>query len=319
LTNEEIATMSQRLCWIVASLGSAALAVGIGAHAAGCSEGPPVVGTCTTSVDPQNPCKLNECKDGSGVVQTPVPDNTQCTASAGEGKCESGTCKLAPECMRLSCDANKLCTFEAEVAGNHCVAGQSPVCDGKGACVPCLESTNKGCEADQLCYALDGKLQCLACSNGKRDGDETDVDCGGSCSRCGPGPCKPCGLGGACSSGVDCKNHICGPKGNVCCEVPCVGVCKSCAQGTGKCEEVPTGTADPGCAADKVCAQGADCVFRAWHACMAGSDCMSNVCGVFENGMWISKCAPGGQNYPCVDASDCAAPFSCNLASKMCQ
>jgi hypothetical protein len=39
------------------------------------------------------------------------------------------------------------------------------------------------------------------CANGQRDGDETDVDCGGSC--------EPCGPGGHCESPADCDAMIC--------------------------------------------------------------------------------------------------------------
>ncbi len=41
----------------------------------------------------------------------------------------------------------------------------------------------------------------LTCTNGQTDGDETDLDCGGSC----PG----CGLTAACRSALDCASGVC--------------------------------------------------------------------------------------------------------------
>ena len=40
-----------------------------------------------------------------------------------------------------------------------------------------------------------------SCDNAIRDGDETDVDCGGTCT--------PCANGKACSSHEDCSSAIC--------------------------------------------------------------------------------------------------------------
>jgi hypothetical protein len=51
------------------------------------------------------------------------------------------------------------------------------------------------------------------CTDGIRDGTETDIDCGGSsCPKCANG--KTCGVGSDCSSGT-CTGGICSPPGNV--------------------------------------------------------------------------------------------------------
>lgn len=41
-----------------------------------------------------------------------------------------------------------------------------------------------------------------ACNDGAKNGDETDVDCGG-------GTCSPCGLGKSCGTDADCKSDNC--------------------------------------------------------------------------------------------------------------
>src|SRR5689334_7392503 len=54
--------------------------------------------------------------------------------------------------------------------------------------------------------ACAGALPCQpSCSDGTRNGSETDVDCGGACA--------PCALGGACSADADCAaGGICDPQ-----------------------------------------------------------------------------------------------------------
>lgn len=51
--------------------------------------------------------------------------------------------------------------------------------------------------ASQCCSLACTMGTCVpSCSNGIQDGNETDIDCGGSCS--------PCGLGGGCAADNDC-------------------------------------------------------------------------------------------------------------------
>jgi hypothetical protein len=42
------------------------------------------------------------------------------------------------------------------------------------------------------------------CNDGDRNGNETDVDCGGSCL-----PTKPCADGLRCKNGSDCNSGVC--------------------------------------------------------------------------------------------------------------
>jgi hypothetical protein len=55
------------------------------------------------------------------------------------------------------------------------------------------------------------------CANGVQDGDETDVDCGGSCGMCANG------LG--CRNFTDCQSAVCAPN----------GTCQSCTELAGEC------------------------------------------------------------------------------------
>jgi hypothetical protein len=70
-----------------------------------------------------------------------------------------------------------------------------------------------------------------SCTDGVKDQDETDVDCGGShCSACGGG--KMCLMTSDCAWPIPCTNNVCcHPQGDLCsagvncCSGTCVGVC----------------------------------------------------------------------------------------------
>jgi hypothetical protein len=93
------------------------------------------------------------------------------------------------------------------------------------------------------------------CADRVQDGDETDVDCGGSC--------QPCQGGSACNVDGDCATQAC--DGGVC-RAP------SCSDGIrdGFESDVDCGWNCPACATGKVC--------------YSDSDCASGACSVFGGG-----------------------------------
>ncbi|MFT3771204.1 MAG: hypothetical protein QM820_37795 [Minicystis sp.] len=161
------------------------------------------------------------------------------------------------------------------------------------------------------------------CMNGSKDGDETDVDCGGA-------GCLPCGNGLGCKVDGDCVNGSC--AGGVCCETDCSGPCRSCNKEdtglpNGLCAPVPAGK-DPGgicestvggrCSIIGMCAcgnqvkdgqetgtdcGGDECKNRCANgeACNAAGDCTSNVC------------YSGGGGKVCCEQSCSGDCKSCNL------
>jgi hypothetical protein len=62
-------------------------------------------------------------------------------------------------------------------------------------------------------FCTEGEAGCVdpGCRDGVRSGDETDVDCGGSCG--------PCGVDRACAAPADCASGRC--VNGLCCEAPC--------------------------------------------------------------------------------------------------
>jgi hypothetical protein len=88
-----------------------------------------------------------------------------------------------------------------------------------------------------------------ACADGKKGGDESDVDCGGGC--------EPCNAGSSCGSDTDCASTHCADS--LCCDSVCDGRCRACSKEKtggpdGTCTLVPADTdPDEECDGGDVC------------------------------------------------------------------
>ena len=141
------------------------------------------------------------------------------------------------------------------------------------------------------------------CFNGKQDGSETDVDCGGSCVACE--------LGKTCKLGSDCATAIC--TGGVC-------VAPSCSDKAANGTETDVdcgGTCTTKCAAGKVCKVGGDCQSTSCVSGQCAATCTDKVADGAETdvdcGGTCAKCAVGGMcklGTDCVDAV-CGATKTC--------
>jgi hypothetical protein len=137
-----------------------------------------------------------------------------------------------------------------------------------------------------------------ACNDGVKNGTETDVDCGGTCSDCG--------TGGACLAASDCVSNVC--TGNVCQAASCSDGVKNGTESGIDCG----GGACPGCGTGGGCTLASDC---------ASLVCVGNVCqtatcsdGV-KNGTETdvdcggASCGDCALNKVCVVAGDCQTNF----------
>ncbi len=123
-----------------------------------------------------------------------------------------------------------------------------------------------------------------SCTDGVRDGTETDVDCGG-------GTCPPCADGKDCSFGSDCVSKVC--TGGTC-------IAATCTDGVQNGNETDVdcgGGTCPPCAPNKHCAVATDC---------ASGICTATVC--VDNYVWAkiygtSNSWPATGNAVAVDAA----------------
>ncbi len=100
----------------------------------------------------------------------------------------------------VGCSFGEACTEDIQCAGNLCQNGQcQAICLDDGDCA----GSESRCE--KAAGALEGL--CVSCSDGIRNVDELDVDCGGICSQgCADGT-------SGCSEGSDCASGQCANDG----------------------------------------------------------------------------------------------------------
>jgi hypothetical protein len=126
--------------------------------------------------------------------------NVVCNAAGRCVEClTEDQCPAAPECQAPVC-SNFQCDVENVLVDTPCDGGK---CNGNGACVECLG--NGDCKGSDVCS--NGVCGPDLCKNSKKDGLETDVDCGGPV-------CAKCAAGKACKVDLDCLSNQC--NGVVC-------------------------------------------------------------------------------------------------------
>jgi hypothetical protein len=182
-----------------------------------------------------------------------------------------------------------------------------------------------------------------SCTDGQRNGDEVDVDCGGSCP-----PCEEGALGSSCDSDDDCDSGHCPPDDGVCCDTACSLTCEACLGAKtggrdGTCDFVEVATDPDGeCFADppETCgAAGMGCSGDLTSCALFGAEtvCEPSFCedAVFHEDAacdGAGVCAPGETTscspYVCGNGtcrtgclldSHCVAGFWCQVLLSTCQ
>ncbi|MBK8252743.1 MAG: hypothetical protein IPK82_08760 [Polyangiaceae bacterium] len=273
------------------STGTTASTGGSGGHMQmGCvdvGECPPSPDPCWNAVCSENVCGflpaeanklLNAAEQVAGDCRDLVCDGTgsityllnPADLPPPQGPCWVGSCdSMVPG--QVPAAANKPCS-----------EGTGIKCDGMGKCVECTVAAD--C-ATTICLA--NTCVSAQCNDGVKNGNETDLDCGGSCGAscekdqgcnvnadCVSGNCTgdKCALGSdgeECTTNAGCVSGIC--EDNVCCATTCVGECVTCKQAgiEGICVALPAGT----------------------QANCPGSVCNSvGVCGVCTPGENLGQC-----------------------------
>jgi hypothetical protein len=128
---------------------------------------------------------------------------------------------IAPGCNTklggCACDAvSKICV--ADVCVDHRKDGDESDVDCGGMVCPACDTgaictSNRDCKKSS-CDALTATCDADACADHQRDGNETDVDCGG-------GICPLCPLGMGCALNYDCTSGACDAVSRKCVTDPC--------------------------------------------------------------------------------------------------
>ncbi len=157
----------------------------------------------------------------------------------------------------------------------------APDAGGDDAAVPKDCTKPSDCES-KICSA-EGKCQPPKCDDNTTNGDETDLDCGGSC--------KPCEATKKCKVPADCASGVCSDKGmGLQCQPP---------SNTDKVKNGDETDVDCGGAGNPKCADGKKCTVR--------DDCTSDVCDAGSGTCKAAVCNDGVVNGTETDV-DCGGP-----------
>jgi hypothetical protein len=242
---------------------------------------------------------------GSGGCATPMD------CPGADTTCESRTC------------VGNVCGVEQAPAGSVCAEGGGTLCDGVGNCVVCI--TDGDCAMAERCD--NNACVPVTCTDSILNGDETDVDCGGSCN--------PCPNGDGCLVFGDCESKLCiggggggggaggsgGGSG--------FGACTACSN-DGECSPAPNTWCDTS-------NNGGTCTDQKMdgQSCNIANECLSNSCAdgvccdtacdqtceacvLTKTGMADGTCAPvTGSTDPDSECVDQTAP-SCGANGTGC-
>ncbi|HET6584556.1 MAG TPA: hypothetical protein VFG69_13935 [Nannocystaceae bacterium] len=204
---------------------------------------------------------VTETDSAGGDCNNGIQDGDETDVDCGgpcDDKCGNGQgCGSAQDCMSGVCADDGTCTPPSCDDGIQ--NGDETDVDCGGSC-PTKCDTNDGCIVDADCDSMncdEGTGLCLPpaddCNDGMQNGDETDVDCGGSC------PTK-CDDGDMCLVGEDCSSTFCDPDTQTC--TP-----PACDDGVQNGDETDV---DCGGSCGNTCGTGDDC--------LVGTDCIDDVC-----------------------------------------
>jgi len=217
---------------------------------------------CVNGVCSAGKCMASSCTDG---LRNGNESDIDCGGSCGA--CTSGkTCGIAADCQTGYCTAG-VCQFKPQGAAcsvnNECVTGHcadglctntscNQICTHSvaGICTNAVAGTDPRSECSgRYC---NGAGACNpSCTDGIKNGNETDIDCGGSCST-------KCADSKGCTKAADCVSNAC-----------IAGFC-----GAPSCTDL----AMNGNETDVDCGGGTCSSCASGKACIIGNDCQTSVC-----------------------------------------
>jgi hypothetical protein len=163
-------------------------------------------------------CMAATCADGKqDAAETDVDcGGSVCAACPDKKKCNSGN-----DCISSTCVLG-ICVDPSCTDGMRSDVGKTDVDCGGPNCAPC--HSGQGCALGSDCASglcginsgASGLCDPGDCSDGVKDGAETDVDCGG-------GGCAPCAVAKGCGGDSDCISQTC--RSNICVAAATPAVC----------------------------------------------------------------------------------------------
>jgi hypothetical protein len=224
---------------------------------------------CTTACATGSVCGANACSATGACVY--APSGTTCDLGGtcnGAGTCQACTsgcgigvaCTSDTNCASNACSASTNLCVSSQCADNRTDGLETDVDCGGGTCAAC--AVGKSCHVDTDCTsnACDANsLKCVSsqCIDNRKDGAETDVDCGG-------GTCPTCAVGNNCQLDTDCTSNACDANSLKCVSNQCADHRKDGQESDVDCG----GPVCNSCQTGQHCNSSLDCV--SGHACLSG-------------------------------------------------
>ncbi len=213
-------------------------------------------GTCATCATGKicavnGDCTTNACDALSFVCVSSACSDHHKDGSETDVDCGGGTCATCAtgkicivngDCTSNACDAVSFVCDASQCSDHHKDGSETDVDCGGGTCATCatgLHCVVNGDCASSACDAVSFVCVTSQCSDHRKDGSETDVDCGG-------GTCSACSVGLHCVADGDCSSNACDGLSLTCVTNQCTdhrqdgsesdvdcggGTCSACAVG----------------------------------------------------------------------------------------
>ena len=162
---------------------------------------------CASGVCSGGVCATPSCSDSlSNGDETGV----DCGGSTCGGCADGGPCNTGSDCATGVCDGG-VCGAPTCTDGKHNGNESDVDCGGPDCVSKCVPgqacAAMSDCDSGSCDVGSSWTCNAPTCEDGLKNGDETDVDCGGGCaSPCDHG--KTCGTANDCASGV-CRGGLC--------------------------------------------------------------------------------------------------------------
>jgi hypothetical protein len=256
------------------------------------------------------PCNANACGADGRISSRPAVAGAPCAAGNVPGLCDGqGAC--------VGCLTNTDCT-DATICGSAraCVppscddgvqnGAESDVDCGGGGCALCWNGAHCAYDADcasGLCHLTDHTCGAPTCTDGRKDGDETDRDCGGACA--------PCAASKECRVDADCATKACDSG------LPHRCLLDHCLDGHEDFDETDRDCGGATCAKCIdffMCKQDSDC--QSGHCNVQRGTCLTETCfdGAHDGSETGVDCG-GGLCKPCALGQGCGIDFDCASAA----
>ncbi|CAF3954656.1 unnamed protein product [Adineta steineri] len=224
-------------------------------------------GNCIPTNNPPNTYTCTNCTYGADVINgtcpsSPCTGSVNCNSAGGGGTCQpigsgntgykcidcsSGADVMNGACPALTCTDGVKNQDESDVDCGGAICSKK--CSPQQGCKSSSDCANNNCDTTTK--------KCLAptCTDGVKNQDESDVDCGGAaCS-------KKCSPQQGCSSSSDCSSNNCDTKTKKC-------LAPTCTDGIKNYDETDVDCGGAVCSKKCLPQQG----------CKSSSDCTSNNC-----------------------------------------